>query len=133
MSTKPRVMIGPHDVTEHVAQMYDAIVGSMDWGSEFLDWETILSILLVGKLAGFEYAIPNPPRDQVPKPWSSPEWHFLNRLEQQLQYSDYEARVAAWREQVKTALDAKAETALDRESCENVAVELLSHVESIRK
>ena len=53
MSDK-RITIGGVDVTEHVAAMFDAIVGSLDWGSGFLDVETIESILVVAELAGFE-------------------------------------------------------------------------------
>ena len=131
---KPRVMIGTHDVTEHVAAMYDAIVASADWGSDFLDWETIFSILVVGKLAGFELILPSPPEDRVPRPrWAGspmngPEWTgYLLELE------NYKTRVATWHAQVKAALDAKAEEPINQETCENVAVELLSHVESIRK
>ncbi len=41
----PKIMIGQFDITKHVAAMYDAIVSSLDWGSEFLDTETIVSIL----------------------------------------------------------------------------------------
>ncbi len=49
-----RIMIGTADVTEHVAAMFDAIVGSLDWGSGFLSVEQIESILIVGALAGFD-------------------------------------------------------------------------------
>jgi hypothetical protein len=38
----------------HVAAMYDALVGSLDWGSGFLDTEEIESILIVAELAGFD-------------------------------------------------------------------------------
>lgn len=53
MTKKTCVLIGKVDVTEHVAAMYDAIVGSLDWGSGFLTVETIESILIVAALAGF--------------------------------------------------------------------------------
>lgn len=49
-----RVTVGGADITEHVAAMFDAIVGSMDWGSGFLDVETIESILIVAHLVGFD-------------------------------------------------------------------------------
>lgn len=51
---KRRIMIGNADVTEHVAAMFDAIVGSLDWGSGFLSSEEIESIVAVGTLAGFD-------------------------------------------------------------------------------
>lgn len=34
--------------------MFDALIGSMDWGSGFLDIETIESILIIAELAGFD-------------------------------------------------------------------------------
>ena len=54
MSGKPKVTIDGVDMTEQVAAMYDAIVGSMDWGSDFLDDETVEAIQLIGAAAGFE-------------------------------------------------------------------------------
>lgn len=42
------------DITEHVAAMFDALVCSLDWGSGFLDAETIESVLIVAELAGFD-------------------------------------------------------------------------------
>lgn len=42
------------DVTNMVADMYDALLSSMDWGSGFLDTEQITSILAVGKALGFD-------------------------------------------------------------------------------
>lgn len=49
-----RIAVDGADITEHVAAMFDAIVGSLDWGSGFLDTETIESILIVAELAGFD-------------------------------------------------------------------------------
>ncbi len=49
-----RAIINGVDVTEHVAAMYDAIIGSADWGSNFLDTETIVSILTIGRAMGFD-------------------------------------------------------------------------------
>lgn len=54
-----RITVDGVDITEQVAAMYDAIAGSMDWGSDFLDVEVIDAILLVGEVAGFEMAAPN--------------------------------------------------------------------------
>ena len=48
------ITIGKVDVTQHVAAMFDALVASLDWGSGFLDVETIESILIVAELAGFD-------------------------------------------------------------------------------
>ncbi len=56
MSTPVKITCNGADITEHVAAMYDAIVGSLDWGSGFLDVETMESVLIVAHLAG--YTIP---------------------------------------------------------------------------
>lgn len=42
------------DITENLRVMYDAIVGSMDWGSGFLDSEEASAISRVGEVCGFE-------------------------------------------------------------------------------
>lgn len=42
------------NISDHVAAMFDALVTSLDWGSGFLDAETIESILIVAALAGFD-------------------------------------------------------------------------------
>ena len=47
------------DITEQVRMMYDALINSMDWGSEFLDTDTKGAILAVGVLIGAE--IPSSP------------------------------------------------------------------------
>src|SRR5690349_7450642 len=49
-----RAKIDEIDVTEHIANMFDALVGSMDWGSNFLESETIDSILVIGEMLGFQ-------------------------------------------------------------------------------
>jgi hypothetical protein len=85
-----KIIIDGIDVTEHVAAMYDAIVTSMDWGSDFLDTETIVSIMLVGKLAGFE--VPHPAGDK-------------NRE------ARYWRQRAAWAAQVDAMVQAKIEDA----------------------
>jgi hypothetical protein len=65
-----RIRIGKHDITEHVAAMYDAIIQSGEWGSEFLDTEQVASILVVGKLAGWGLATYR--GDPVPDPGDPP-------------------------------------------------------------
>ena len=50
----PKIIADGADITEHVQSMFDALVGSLDWGSGFLDDETIHSILLVGRVLGVE-------------------------------------------------------------------------------
>ncbi len=50
----PRVTCRGVDVTEHVAAMFDALVGSLDWGSGFLSAEEIESVLVVAEVAGFD-------------------------------------------------------------------------------
>lgn len=63
-----RIMIGAADVTDHVAALYDALVASMDWGSGFLDVETIEAALILADLAGFQSVtvskirLPGPPQ-----------------------------------------------------------------------
>ena len=54
-----RITIDGLDITDHVAAMYDALVGSMDWGSGFLDDEQIEALLLVGEAAGWEMGSPS--------------------------------------------------------------------------
>jgi hypothetical protein len=123
-----RITIGGTDVTEHVAAMFDAIVGSMDWGSGFLDVETIESILIVAELAGFEVpscepAIPGLeewPGFHAPQPARSvlvpattehpsyiqvtPEWEAWKQAGEDA-YTAWKARrseqIAAWRKQVQ--------------------------------
>lgn len=46
------------DVTEQVRMMYDGLVNSMDWGSEFLDTETKGAILAIGRLLGAPTPMP---------------------------------------------------------------------------
>lgn len=45
---------GEHDVTEHVRSLYGHTVGSMDWGSGFLDTDEMLEVQEFGYLSGFE-------------------------------------------------------------------------------
>ena len=52
-----RVKVDGVDVTDHVAAMFDAIVGSTEWGSDFLSVECIESILIIAQLVGFD--VPN--------------------------------------------------------------------------
>lgn len=42
------------DVTEHFQVMYDNLVGSMNWGSGFLDGNDALIVMQAGAAAGFE-------------------------------------------------------------------------------
>lgn len=79
----PRIMIGKVDVTEHVAAMFDALVGSLDWGSGFLDVETIESILIICELAGFStnrviVAVDVPGMSEIPP---LPPWHGHPRIQ----------------------------------------------------
>jgi hypothetical protein len=120
---KARIMIGPHDVTEHVAAMYDAIIGSLDWGSSWLDVETQLSILLVGRLAGWAWEDPQVVRyrhEHNPHPIPPPPTY-------------HDARLDAWRAQIQAMIDERARACVNQETCEDAAVELLQHVERIGK
>lgn len=55
-----------HDITRELAVMYDAIVGSMDWGSGFLDIEDVEALLRIGALCGFESGEYDLPRQGQP-------------------------------------------------------------------
>lgn len=74
MSDKPKAIVTLYDsdgngrdinITDSVAVMYDALLNSMDWGSNFLDVDQIVGILTVGKALGFD--VPSecgePPKD----------------------------------------------------------------------
>lgn len=54
IATWRRVTVDRADITEHVAAMFDALINSTDWGSAWLDTETIESILIVGEVVGFD-------------------------------------------------------------------------------
>jgi hypothetical protein len=91
------IVIGTKDITEHVARMYDAIVGSLDWGSQFLDTETIESILIVGKLAGWKLVEPLPDSEALRGvPWG-----------------DRKAAIEKWRAQVQAKIDAETQERTD--------------------
>ncbi len=111
-SAKPRAIIGGVDLTEEVAAMYDAIVGSMDWGSGFLDDESIQAILLIGRAAGFDlpesFEVPEEQTSRLPsKPWwphcyDDPSWK-----EKYLEWQkDYSVRLADLRKQHLAKIDA---------------------------
>ena len=111
MST-PKIMIGAVDVTEEVAAMYDAIVGSMDWGSDFLDADQIRAILKIGALAGFD--LPDPRRN-IPG-FEAPTYEAATlaratpaeRTEALAAYSEkYKAAVEKWRAQFKAEIAAE--------------------------
>lgn len=104
------------DITEHVAAMFDAIVGSLDWGSEFLDAETIESILIVAELAGFEAPAGVP----AVEPPGFPAWttvHAADRAAtreqeyaQHRQWLEDRARaIAEWRTQIAAKARAMVE------------------------
>lgn len=61
------------DITEDIAKLYDLVIGSMDWGSGFLDTEDYEAVIKVGILCGFDlpqcdqyYSFPGFVRDHVP-------------------------------------------------------------------
>lgn len=116
MEDKPRITVDGADITEHVAAMFDAIVDSMDWGSGFLDTETIESILIVAELAGFEAPAVrvNPPGFDEWNPGRFPKWE-MSRADWQESvgrpaYEDWQRRraeaIIAWRAQVKAKAEA---------------------------
>lgn len=122
---RPRITIDRVDVTEHVAALFDALAASLDWGSGFLDVETIESALILADLAGFEGADLGAPRELKLEPWNhdwnepqpaytlphedgepikrNPEWQrWLDRLRtrEQAWHARRAEQIAAWREQV---------------------------------
>lgn len=48
------MLLGEADITRHLAVMYDAIIGSMDWGSGFLDIEDVEVLMEIAGLCGFQ-------------------------------------------------------------------------------
>ena len=44
------------DITEHFRLLYDLVVGSMDWGSGFLDLKESLQVLQIGAVTGWTNA-----------------------------------------------------------------------------
>ncbi len=57
--TKASVTCKGVDITSQVAVLYDAIVTSLDWGSNFLDDEQVEAILIVARMVGFDMAYPH--------------------------------------------------------------------------
>lgn len=55
------------DITNDIAIMFDAIVQSLDWGSDFLCTEEIEAIVKIGKLMGWK----------IPDDW---EHHLQNSI-----------------------------------------------------
>lgn len=43
-----------HDITQTLANLYDLITGSIDWGSDFLETSEKLEVARLGLLCGFE-------------------------------------------------------------------------------
>lgn len=91
-----RVTVDGADITEHIAAMFDAIVGSLDWGSGFLDTETIESILIVADLVGFE----DPGAARVDLPGFE-SWPGGDRTTYEDWLRKKAKAVTAWRAQVK--------------------------------
>ena len=56
---------GNVDISAHLACMFDALVGSMDWGSDFLESEEIDAILAVAELMGYDLPLPSDRTDNL--------------------------------------------------------------------
>src|SRR5579864_2724285 len=82
-NTSPKIMIGTVDVSSAVADMYDALLSSCDWGSGFLDTEQVSSVLVIGKLMGWDAPV-------LP-PSVVPGQQLLSRVEKDLGMSQHEA------------------------------------------
>lgn len=112
--SRPIVVDGVN-ITDHVAAMFDAIVGSADWGSGFLDTETIASILTVAELAGLDtdgLKIEFDPPGFGPYPPATGKTRPAGTYPTPDELAEYDARraewlkkrsdaMAAWRAQVK--------------------------------
>jgi hypothetical protein len=97
---RKRITVDGKDITEHVAAMYDAIIGSADWGSEFLDTEQIVSILTVAEAAGFEYTEPR-------RHFSGLDSQGYVVRDHSVDYRTWQAdQLAKWRAQVKAMVAA---------------------------
>jgi len=51
---RPRVLIGETDVTEDVVSVLDCLIGSLDWGSGFLDEEEANAARRLARILNFE-------------------------------------------------------------------------------
>jgi len=118
--------------------MFDALVGSLDWGSGFLDAETIESVLIIAELAGFNLGahrvdvdVPGlvlPPSPQSPAGVTMPfggwpsdqpelqteanrklaEWRQVEAAAYQERQRIRAEAIVAWREQVQAKARAMA-------------------------
>ena len=108
MSDRKAIVNGV-DITRHVAAMYDAIIQSADWGSDFLDTEEIASILTVGTALGFDV----PRMTSLPEDYSTkgapPQWHRDPELRERYG-NDHRAwrteQIAKWQAQVNAMITA---------------------------
>lgn len=119
-AAKPRIVIAGADVTEHVAAMFDALIGSLDWGSGFLDAETIEAILTVAELAGFtvpeSHAVDPPGLEPYAKPafLGTSEEHRAGKFRdaERAHFKDYNERrakaITDWQAQVRAKARAMA-------------------------
>jgi hypothetical protein len=140
MSEKPkakhRIMMGPYDITDKVACLYDALVASMDWGSGFLDAETQIAALTIGHSMGWEVDLSR--MDDIKNEATFPELprpdyrSFIR--DKKVDYDGYHKAQEAWRKQVLAAITAKcADFVVDEQVCEAVGIELLSRVTTPKK
>lgn len=105
------------DISAHVASMFDALVGSMDWGSGFLDSDQIDAIMTIGALAGWDLSKAQPHdkvfHEKCPMPptaakdreatqrWYEHEWKPWNARK--------EAAIESWRKQFVAKANALAD------------------------
>jgi hypothetical protein len=81
------------DITQAVAALFDALVGSMDWGSDFLDDETVEAALVIANLVGFaepSFGGQRTVDDATDMQPATPRWDR--------QTEDDRERLRAWRE-----------------------------------
>lgn len=106
-----RATIGTHDVTEDLKIMYDAIVGSLDWGSAFLGVEDIAAILRVGTLLGIDTprADACPIEMNIPYPERDPKRGYSHE-ETQVRHAEYMTRVREAREKWAAQLQAQLDS-----------------------
>lgn len=99
----------PVNVTEHVKRMYDALVNSMDWGSGFMDTETVETVLVIGRLLGDaamngtqldSEALASKAGFREPAPTTPIDGNFLD--------NDWYNRYRAWQSRKRSVIEAWA-------------------------
>lgn len=130
---RPRIMIGHRDVTEQVADMFDAIVGSLDWGSAMLGTDEVMSILYIAKLMGWDTPSPNNEIESIKM--SDIGRASMDSAVRLKTYKDFkEAKDKHWQKQVEAMLSAKdTDLQSQYENLEQISLALAGKALEIKK